>query len=89
MDIAKARRDALLAELKNFYDMQGGLPADWQDEIDDLDPDDSPDGLDIIVGHLCSPEFGGSREARNILYMIGASTDETEALIALNCDLYF
>lgn len=83
------RRQSLFEEAKNFFEMQGGMPESWVKEIKELCPEDSFDALDIIVGHMCSPEWGGTTEARNFLSMIGATNDEIESLIAINCDSYF
>ncbi len=82
-----ARRPVVYNELRNFFEQQGGVPAEWEAEIGELTPDDSLDGLDILVGHMCAE--WGMRDTRSCLSMIGARPDEIDELIAINNDIYF
>lgn len=84
-----SRRKVLFEEAKNFFEMQGGISPDWNEEFNQLTEFDSFDELDIIVGHMCMPEYGGTGSTREFLEMIGAMPDEIEQLIADNCDMYF
>ena len=79
MDISKERRRALFGEITNFFDMQGGIPADWKAEIDQIYPEDACDELYVVVKHLCFD--WGMADARGYLEMIGAHPDEITVLI--------
>ena len=82
-----ARRTVVYNELRNFFEVQGGVPTEWECEISELSPDDSFDGLDILVGHMCAE--WGTQDTRGCLSMIGAKADEIEELIADNIDFCF
>ena len=81
------RRLSIYNELRNFLEMQGGVPAEWESEINGLSSDDSFDGLDIMVGHMCAE--WGTQDTRGCLSMIGARPDEIEELIEYNIDFCF
>lgn len=83
----KQRRNDIYSELRNFFDMQGGVPEEWEAEIEGIYPDDAFDGLDIMVGHMCAE--WGTGDARGCLSMIGAKSDEIEKLIEDNMDFCF
>lgn len=84
-----SRRKVLFEEAKNFLEMQGGISPEWQEEFDQLTQSDRIDELDIIVGHMCMSENGGTGSTREFLEMIGAKPSEIDQLIADNCDMYF
>ena len=73
------RKEVLFREAENFFEMTGGMPGDFSGD----------DALDMLVGTLCLPEYGGSTATREILSIIGATPDEIEELIAENIDIYF
>ena len=87
MIMENARRTAVYDELKSFFEMQGGVPAEWEREISEIHPDDSFDGLDILVGHMCAE--WGTQDTRSCLSAMGAKADEIDELIADNIDFYF
>ncbi|MBO5934781.1 MAG: hypothetical protein J6Q94_04765 [Clostridia bacterium] len=83
----KERRNDIYEELRNFLEMQAGIPEEWEAEIQAITPDDSFDGLDVIVGHMC--DEWGTGDTRECLSMIGADEDEIEKLIEDNFDSCF
>ena len=85
----KSRREDILDGVMMVLPDFGGIPEDWLDEIKEIGPDDSFDALDIMVGHMCEPENGGFDFARFVLENSGATSDEAEELVSLNCDMYF
>lgn len=83
----KERRNDIYEELRNFLEMQAGIPEECEAEIQAITPDDSFDGLDVIVGHMC--DEWGTDDTRECLSMIGADEDEIEKLIEDNFDSCF
>lgn len=89
MSIEKNRRTCILTEIKRFFDTHKGFPSQWQKEIDELCPEDQKDALDVIIGLMCTPEWGGAAAASGFLSTIGVKDDEIEMLIAENLDFGF
>ena len=89
VNLDKSRRDNILAQIKNFFDLRSGMPAKWQKEIDSLSPEDLFDELDIIIANMCAPEWGGVQAVRDILTSLGIREDEAETLISDSCDFVF
>ena len=86
MSIEEHRRNSIFEEIKHFFDTHTGFPQQFQKEIESLLPDDPMDPLDVIVGLLCTPEWGGETAATNFLSMLGVKEEEIDTLIAENLD---
>ena len=86
MSIEEHRRNSIFEEIKRFFDAHTGFPQQFQKEIEALLPDDPMDALDVIVGLLCTPEWGGESAASSFLSMLGVKDDEIDSLIAENLD---
>lgn len=82
MEIEKARRDEIYIEIRDFLNR-----PEWEAEVNEIDPDDGYDGLDVFVGHLCLE--WGSEDTRGFLKSTGVTEDEVEQLIADNIDFYY
>ena len=89
MSLDKNRRQSILDDIKRFFEAKRGFPETWQTEIDALSPEDLFDELDILITHLCAPEWGGAQATRNFLALLGVQEEDAETLIADNCDLNF
>lgn len=86
MSIEARRRNSILEEIKRFFEAHTGFPQQFQEEIDALLPEDAMDPLDVIVGLLCTPEWGGVSAASSFLSMLGVKEEEIDTLIAENLD---
>ena len=89
MDTDKQRRESILTQIRHFFEQHKGLPANWQLEIDALSPEDLFDELNIIIAHMCAPEWGGRHGVRSFLVSLGIGEEEAETLIADSCDFVF
>jgi len=85
----QTRREELYDAVKSILESNQEFPTEWQDEIDDIYPEDSYDALDIVVGHLCMPDCGGTEYAHELLDEAGATSEEIENLLASNSDMYY
>ena len=86
------RRKKLFEEAEHYFKYQGGIPAEWLEDIKSFEEDgmaDEFDGIAVITGHLCHPDEGSAQDAAEFLDMIGATPDEVEELISSNIDLFF
>lgn len=83
----KKRRNDIYEELCNLLETQEGIPEVWEKDIQEITPDDSFDGLDVLVGHMCF-EWGDTSQVRECLSMAGADEDEIEELMEDDIDFY-
>ena len=86
MSIETQRRNSIFEKIKCFFETHTGFPLQFQKEIESLLPDDPMDPLDVIVGLLCTPEWGGEAAATGFLSMLGVKEEEIDTLIAENLD---
>lgn len=89
MPLDKDRRQRIFDEIKHFLEEKRKFPPKWQEEIDQLSPEDFLDELDILIANLCTPEWGGARAVRDFLVFLGIREEEAETLIADSCDIVF
>lgn len=89
MSIEKHRRHIIFEEIKHFFDTHTGFPQQWQKEIDELSPEDTMDALDVVIGLMCTPEWGGDQAASSFLSMLGLNSEEIDSLLADSLDYSF
>lgn len=89
MAMDQERRKSIFAQAKSFFEAQNGFPAQWQEEISELSAEDIFDELDILIAHMCTPEWGGIQAVRSFLATLGVAEEDAETLIADNCDFVF
>ena len=84
--MTKERKEILFKEAEHFFEQSGGMLNEVQNRIAN---EPEPDKLDILVGVLCMPDYGGTEAARSILEIIGATEKEIQSLIGQCFDMYF
>lgn len=89
MSIEKNRRNSIYIDAKSFLENHSGFPQNWLEEIEALYPEDDFDALDILIGHMCAPEWGGISAVRSFLSRIGVTDCEIETLISDHFDFIF
>ena len=68
----REKRLKLLEYIIDDFDSNGpGFPEEWKNEIEDsntfVNLDYLYDELDIVVGHMCNPEYFGDRGTKEYL----------------------